>query len=90
MNSRQLGFAIVATLLASTGLAQAQTAQDLVGTWQMISNVNTAADGKKTDGFGPHVTGMAIYASNGTFVIVNGNPDVPKFVSNKRDQGRPA
>jgi uncharacterized protein (DUF2147 family) len=72
-----------------SGAAVAQTAKDLVGTWTMVSNVNTRADGSKIDVWGPHGKGIAIFESNGRFAIVNVNPDTPKFASNNRSTGTP-
>ena len=69
------------------GNAFAQTAKDLVGTWISTSNVNIGQDGTRVDVFGPHATGIAIFASNGRFAIVNVNPDTPKFESNRRSHG---
>jgi len=74
---------------ALPGAAVAQTAKDLVGTWVNVSNVNIRADGSRADVFGPKGTGMAIFASNGRFAIVNINPETPKFASNNRAQGTP-
>jgi hypothetical protein len=69
--------------------AVAQTATDLVGTWINVSNVNIRPDGSRVNVFGPKGTGMAIFASDGRFAIVNINPDTPKFASNNRAQGTP-
>jgi hypothetical protein len=71
------------------GVAVAQTAKDLVGTWSNISNVSIRPDGSKVDIFGPKGRGMAIFGSNGRFAIINLNPDTPKFASNNRAQGTP-
>jgi hypothetical protein len=75
---------------AMPGVAAAQTAKDLVGTWMNVSNVNIRPDGSKVDLFGPHGTGMAIFESNGRYMVMNLNPDVPKFASNNRAQGTAA
>ena len=82
-----LTLASAAMLSMLSDAAHAQTAKDLVGTWQVVSVVSISADGKKTDAFGAHVTGMAIFDDNGHFVYMNGNPDIPKFASNNRAQG---
>ncbi len=71
--------------VASTAVAQ--TANELVGTWTTVSNVNIQQDGSRVDVFGPNGRGVAIFGSNGRFAIVNINPDVPKFGSNNRAQG---
>jgi len=80
---------LLCTGFALPGAAVAQTAKDLVGTWTNISNVNIRQDGSKANVFGPNGKGMAIFASNGRFAIVNMNPDTPKFASNNRAQGTP-
>ncbi len=72
------------------GLAVAQTAKDLIGTWTNVSNVNVRPDGSRADAFGPHGTGIAIFESNGRYAVINVNPDVPKFAANNRVQGTPA
>jgi len=72
------------------GTAAAQAAKDLVGTWTNVSNINIRQDGTRTDAFGPHGTGMAIFESNGRYAIINLNPDVPKIAANNRVQGTPA
>src|SRR5678815_2952909 len=65
----------------------AQTTNDLVGTWTNVSSANIQPDGTTTDVFGPHGRGIAMFANNGRFVIVNIDPDVPKFASNNRARG---
>lgn len=80
------GLASTAILGTLSGAAHAQTAKDLVGTWQHVANVNTAADGKKTDAFGPNPKGMAIFSADGHFMIINLRNDLPKIASNNRLQ----
>ena len=65
----------------------AQTAKDLVGTWNNVSNVNIRQDGSRVDIFGPKGTGLAIFDASGRFAIININPETPKFASNNRAQG---
>jgi hypothetical protein len=65
----------------------AQTANDLVGTWTNVSSINIQQDGSRTHVFGPRGRGIAMFANNGHFVIVNMDPDVPKFASNSRARG---
>ena len=69
--------------------AVAQTASDLVGTWRLVSDINTAADGRKIEPFSPNPRGLAIFESDGRFAIVISRPDLPKFASNNRMQGTP-
>jgi hypothetical protein len=83
---------VILTILACLGTASstvAQTAKDLVGTWNLVSDVNTAADGRKVEPFGPTPHGMAIFDSDRHFAIVISRPDLPKFSSNNRMQGTP-
>ena len=81
-------FGLASTVIfgMSSGAAHAQTAKDLVGTWQHVANVNTAADGKKTDAYGPNPKGMAIFSADGHFMIVILRNDLPKIASNNRLQ----
>jgi hypothetical protein len=90
--SRIITLATIALSLgvALPGAAIAQTAQDLVGAWTSVSNINIRQDGSKVPVFGPNGKGMAIFESNGRFAIVNMNPDVSKFASNNRAQGTAA
>jgi lipocalin-like protein len=76
--------------IALPGIAVAQSAKDLVGSWTSTSNVVVRQDGSRSNVFGPNGKGMAIFDASGRFVIVNTNPDVPKFASNNRAQGTPA
>jgi hypothetical protein len=78
-----LGFASTAMLSAP---AHAQTARDLVGAWQHVANVNTAADGKKTDAYGPNPKGIAIFSADGHFAIIILRNDLPKIAANNRLQ----
>ena len=72
---------------ASPTVAHAQTAQDLVGTWQLVSNTNIRQDGSKVDIFSSNPKGLYVFTSNGHFAIVNMRPDLPKFASNNRNEG---
>ena len=75
----------ISTSLASTAFAQ--SARDLVGIWTNVSNVNIDQDGSRTEVFGPHARGIAIFESNGHFAIVTIDPDTPKFESKRRSHG---
>jgi hypothetical protein len=82
-----LKFAGAASIFVLAGAVQAQMADGLVGTWQVVSITNTAADGTVTHPYGDHPTGSMIADSNGRFVLMLLDPDVPKFVSNNRIRG---
>ena len=66
--------------------AVAQTANDLVGTWTLVS-ITLEQDGKKTEMYGANPQGRAIFDSNGRFTIVLIRSDVPKFASTNREAG---
>ena len=75
-------------LLAGGAVAQQKTLRDqLVGTWVMVSNITTRADGTKADTFGPNVKAMAIYDGDGHVASVTTRSDLPKFASNNRGTG---
>jgi hypothetical protein len=71
------------------GLAAAQTAKDLVGTWTNVSNVNVRPDGNRVDTFGPNGRGVTIFESNGHYASVTLSSDLPKFASGNRNVGTP-
>ena len=75
-------------LLAGSAVAQQKTLKEqLVGTWLVVSNTTTRADGTKVDTFGPNPKGIFIYESNGRFAIISTRADIPKFASNNRGTG---
>jgi hypothetical protein len=69
--------------------AFAQSAKDIVGTWELVSSVNTAADGTKTDAWGPNPKGETTYERDGRFSVILTRSDLPKFASDNRMQGTP-
>ena len=82
--------AVTLTLSACLGTAAttaAPTAKNLIGTWRLVSDVNTAADGAKVEPFGSAPEGTAIFDGGGHFAIVISRPDLQKFASNNRMQG---
>jgi hypothetical protein len=82
------GIALVLGAMLPT-VAEAQTAQDLAGTWQLVSNTNVRQDGTKVDIFGTSPKGLYVFTNNGHFAIINVRPDLPKFASNNRNEGTP-
>ena len=81
--------AAIAAVVLYAGAAVAQSAKDLVGTWQLVSNVLTAPDGKKTDQFGPDPHGVLYFADNGRYVLSIMRDGLPKFAGNGRMNGSP-
>jgi hypothetical protein len=68
--------------------AVAQTANELVGTWTLVS-ITLEKDGKTTDFYGPNPIGQATFGADGRFSIIITRSDLPKFVSNNRVEGTP-
>ena len=66
----------------------AQQANDLVGTWTLVS-ITLEKDGKKTDFYGPNPQGQLMYDATGHFSVIITRSDLPKFASNNRVAGTP-
>lgn len=80
-------FAICALLYVfMSHAAQAQTAQDIVGTWKLVSNV-LDQNGKKSDQFGPSPNGVLFFESNGRYALVITRAGLPKFPGSGRSSG---
>ena len=79
----------VAVSAAFTTSAFAQTAKDIVGTWNYVSAETVAPDGKRTPTFGPSPKGIVIFAADGHYALIVTRADAPKFASNSRMQGTP-
>jgi hypothetical protein len=85
MSSLTLG--TCAFLLALGGVAHAQSAKDLVGTWQLTSQMNTAANGAKTESFGANPLGLTIYTADGHYTQILTRPGISKVAANNRMNG---
>jgi hypothetical protein len=89
-NSMGKLFVIAASVLLGAALsascACAQSTNDVVGTWTLVSSV-TEQGGKKTDQFGPGAKGMMRLDAEGRFMLTIIGADLPKFVSNNRATG---
>jgi Lipocalin-like domain len=66
----------------------AQQANDIVGTWTLVS-ITLEKDGKKTDFYGPNPQGQLIYDATGHFSVIITRSDLPKFASDNRVAGTP-
>jgi Lipocalin-like domain len=64
----------------------AQTANELVETWTLVS-ITLEQDGKKTDFYGPNPQGQLMYDATGHFSVIITRSDLPKFSSNNRETG---
>lgn len=76
------------TVLPNTVMARHQSLKhQLVGTWTLVSTVDTNKDGTKTDRWGPSAKGLAIYDANGQYSFMIARTDMPKFTANSVMQG---
>jgi hypothetical protein len=80
--------AVAAVTIVLSGYSLAQTADDLHGTWVLVSSV-TEKDGKKTEQFGSSAAGMMTLDADGHFMLTIIGPDLPRFASNNRAGGTP-
>jgi hypothetical protein len=75
-------------LAAGNVAAQQKTLKEqIVGTWEMVSNVTTRADGTKAETWGPNPKSVTIFESNGRMAVIVVRSDLPKFASNNRTTG---
>ena len=77
----------LALLPATSDAQQKSLKEQVVGTWVSVSNINTAANGAKSDLFGPNPKGLLIFESNGRFSLISVRSDLPKFGTNNRATG---
>jgi Lipocalin-like domain len=90
MRGRFAGFAIAMTALGlamSTIDAAAQDGKALVGTWEWVAVDNTAADGTRTQPFGPKPGGYLTFGADGQFFWLITRPGRAKFASGRRAVG---
>ena len=78
---------ILATLAMSVSVGFAQSGQDLVGTWTLVSAI-TEKDATKSDTFGPYASGVLVFDASGlyTLTIIG---DLPRVASNNRGTATP-
>jgi hypothetical protein len=92
MRGRFAGFAIAMTALGFAMSAidtAAEGGKALVGTWEWVSVDNAAADGTRTQPFGPKPGGYLTFGADGRFFWLITRPGRAKFESGRRDQGTP-
>jgi Lipocalin-like domain len=89
---KRLALASIAAAFAvihTSGVFAQSAANDVVGTWQLVSNVVTTA-GKKTDQFGPNPHGILYFERNGHYVLSIMRDGLPKFAGKGRMHGTDA
>ena len=100
MTTRTIGQRLCGTFAALTMLAlllvpltgdavaqQKLLKEQLVGTWTLVSVVNTRPDGTKFDPTGGKALGLMMYDGNSNFSFLNIRSDIPKLASNNRQKG---
>ena len=77
----------LALLPGSAVVQQKSLKKQIVGTWTLVSVVNTRPDGTKFDPFDGKATGMLMSDSTSHFSWQIIRSDIPKFASNNRLEG---
>jgi hypothetical protein len=78
------------SLRPSDVFAQQKTSKDqMVGSWEFVSVANTLTDGSKVQPFGASPVGLLMFGSDGRYISLVVNRDIPKFASNSREKGTP-
>src|SRR3954471_17177510 len=88
MNRLLVSTAAASVIISLTAAprAAAQSAQDLVGTWTLVSVV-AVQDGAKIETFGPNPSGTLMFDSNGRYALIFLRNDLPALASNNRMVG---
>ena len=80
----------IAFLAGNVANAQQKSLKDqLIGAWTLVSVIVEAADGSKTEGFGPSPKGVIIFASDGNFSLFQSRAEIPKIAANDRARATP-
>lgn len=79
--------ALLLAPLTSAVAQQKSLKEQLVGTWALVSVINTRPDGTKFDPFDGKATGMLMSDSTGHFSWQIIRSDIPKLASNNRLEG---
>jgi hypothetical protein len=79
--------ALAAVTIVGSAPASAQTLQDIVGTWRVVTIDNVAADGTRTPAFGPNPLTQLIITPGGHFAQAFSRSDLPKIAAGSRTMG---
>jgi hypothetical protein len=70
-------------LLSRSAMAQAKTIKEqIVGSWTLVSWVQTRGDGTKNFRFGDNPKGVNMFGPNGRYSLIIMQADLPKLASN--------
>jgi len=91
MNSRQmLGLSAAAllglALLPQGAIAQKSLQDQIVGTWAIVSQVQTMKDGSTRHPAGMNPKGVNIFTADGQFVVLFMRDDLPKLAAGDRQK----
>lgn len=88
MLRRFLGAATICAAVGWAATSHAQTAQDLVGSWRLVS-IASQNPGRDTASLEGNQSGTMMFGSDGRFALIFVRDDMPKFASNSRASGTP-
>jgi len=88
MNRSHLILATLAALALHPSIGMAQTSP-LVGTWTLTAADVIRPDGTRTEDYGPHPRGQAVFTADGHYSVEIFRGDRLKFASNDRLRGTP-
>ncbi|WP_416357636.1 lipocalin-like domain-containing protein [Aureimonas phyllosphaerae] len=88
MSRASKAVAILAMLVATTDVGRAQSPNEVLGTWRMVS-ATIEREGDDVPAYGARPNGMLVFTPDMHFVEVLTDADVPKFASNVRGEGTP-
>ncbi|MGA7867011.1 MAG: lipocalin-like domain-containing protein [Stellaceae bacterium] len=74
-------------LLSATVYAQARAANDMIGTWSLVSVTAQEPNGPITNDLGPQPQGRLNFDADGNYSLMVMARDLPKFASNSRNSG---
>ncbi|WP_336492595.1 lipocalin-like domain-containing protein [Methylobacterium nigriterrae] len=88
MNRLLVSTAVASVIVPVTAAPRvaAQSAQDIVGTWTLVSAV-AVQDGARIETFGTNPTGTLMFGSNGRYALIFLRNDLPALASNNRMVG---
>lgn len=89
MEWKTMAAGVLVAWLAAGVQAQAAPANQVLGTWRMVS-AEIEQDGKTRPAYGAQPQGMLVFTADMHFVEVLTDASVPRFASNARGQGTDA
>lgn len=81
-----LAVPLLAAALAATSAARAEPANQLLGTWRMVS-AQIDPDGRNRPAYGARPNGLLVFTPDMRFIEVLTDSDVPRFASEARGAG---